>query len=207
MTSQRYEVAATLPEGHSKMDDVPEMLRALLDERFHMKSHRAAKEFPVYALTQTKGGILAKEDALDPMERTVEGVGTGSAAGTVIKLPRGASLAIGGNRIEAKKFTMVSLADTLARFVDRPVVDQTGLATETAYDVVLELTQEDFMSLMVRSAIAAGVTLPPQAMKALEASGDSLHVALEKMGLKLESKKTPMDVLVIDAADKAPSEN
>ena len=207
MLSQRYEIAGTLPEGHTKMDEVPEMLQALLTERFHMKTHREQKDFPVYALTVAKGGIQAKEDPLDPVERSVEGVGTGSAAGSVIKLPRGATLSIGGNRIEAKKFQMLALADTLARFVDRPVVDQTGLGLEAAYDITLELTQEDFMALMVRSAVQAGVTLPPQAMRALEASGDSLHTALAKMGLKLEPKKAPLEVLVIDAADKTPSEN
>jgi uncharacterized protein (TIGR03435 family) len=125
----------------------------------------------------------------------------------VIKLPRGATLAVGSNKIEAKKFTMVAFADTLARFVDRPVVDQTGLGSESAYDLSMELTQEDFMAIMVRGAIAAGVTLPPQALKAMEASGDSLHTALAKLGLKLEPKKAPLNVVIVEASDKAPSEN
>jgi uncharacterized protein (TIGR03435 family) len=207
MSSQWYEIAATLPEGHTQVDEVREMLQALLAERFHMKTHRETKDLLVYALTVAKGGIQAKEDPLDPVEPSVEAVSTGSELSTVAKLPRGATLAIGGDKVEAKKFTMTMLADELTRFVDRPVEDQTGLAADAGYDLTLELTHEDFLATRVRSAIAAGFTPPPQAMGLLEASGDSLHAALAKVGLKLEAKKAPMEVLVIDASDKAPSEN
>ena len=165
MISTRFDISATLPEG-SKQDQVSDMMAALLTERFHIKSHRESKEFPVYALVVLKGGILAKEDPLDPEERTVDATGTGSAAGTFIKLPRGASLAIQGNKIEVKKFGMAALADTLGRFMDRPVVDQTGLG-DTAYDISLELAPEDFMAMMVRSGVAAGITM------AIKSSGAS----------------------------------
>jgi uncharacterized protein (TIGR03435 family) len=208
MSSQWYEVAATLPEGHSKNDEVLEMLQALLAERFHMKIHLQTKDLPVYALTVAQGGIQAKEDPLEPIERSVEAVSSGSEMSTVSKLPRGATLAIGENKIEAKKFTMRTLANELTRFVDRPVVDQTGLAADAAYDLTLELTPEDFLATRVRSAIAFGFTPPPQGMKLLEdASGDSLYTALAKAGLKLEPRKAPMEVVIVDASDKAPSAN
>jgi uncharacterized protein (TIGR03435 family) len=130
---------------------------------------------------------------LDPIERSTEVVGTGSEAGSVTKMQRGATLAIGGNKVEAKKFTMEALADALTPLVDRPVVDQTGLAADAAYDVTLELTAEDFLATRVRSAIAAGFTPPPQAMTLLDASG--------------EPKKAPLEMLVIDSTDKVPSDN
>lgn len=154
-----------------------------------------------------KTGIKAIEDPLDPVDaRGVTVGGTGSAAGTVISLGRGSSLSVGGNRIEGRKFGMQVLADTLARFVEKPVVDQTGLTA--TYDLALELTPEDFQALMIRSAVAAGVTLPPQAMKLLDvASGDSLHEALAKVGLRLESKKVPLDVLIVDSINHTPTEN
>jgi uncharacterized protein (TIGR03435 family) len=207
MSSQWYEIAATLPEGHSKTDEWREMLQRLLGERFHMKTHQETKDLPVYALTVTQRGINAKEDPLDPVERSIETVSTGSELSTVARLPRGATLTIGGDKVEAKKFTMGMLADQLTRFVDRPVVDQTDLAAEAAYDLTLELTHEDFLATRVLGAIAFGITPPPQGMKILEASGDSLHAALAKVGLKLEAKKAPMEVLVIDSASKAPGEN
>lgn len=60
----------------------------------------------------------------------------------------------------------------------------------------------------IRAAIAAGVQLPPQALQMAEAaSGDSFINALEKLGLKLESRKAPLEVLVIDHAEKTPTAN
>jgi uncharacterized protein (TIGR03435 family) len=207
MSLQWYEIAATLPEGHGKTDEVREMLQALLAERFRMKTHLQTKDLPVYALTVTQRGIQAKEDPLDPIERSVEAVSSGSELSTVARLPRGATLAIDGDKVEAKKFTMGMLADELTRFVDRPVVDQTGLAADAAFDLTLELTHEDFLATRVRGAIAFGFTPPPQGMKLLEASGDSLYTALAKVGLKLEPKKAPMEVVIVDSSDKAPSAN
>lgn len=208
MTSDRFDMNAKIPEGIKlDNDNLMKMLDGLLVERFAIKSHRIQKEFPVYALVQMKDGIKAKEAPLDPVDaRGVTVGGTGSAAGTVISLGRGSSLSVGGNRIEGKKFGMQALADTLARFVEKPVVDQTGLTA--TYDLALELSPEDFQALMIRSAVAAGVTLPPQALKLLDvASGDSLHEALAKVGLKLESKKVPLDVLVVDSINHTPTEN
>jgi uncharacterized protein (TIGR03435 family) len=207
MASQWYEIAATLPEGHTKTGEVLQMLRALLAERFHMKMHQETKDLPIYALTLTKSGITAKEDPLDPIGRSAEVVSTSSETSTLSSLQRGAALSIGEDKIEAKKFTMGMLASQLTSFMDRPVVDQTGVAADAAYDLTLELTHEDFLATRVRSAIAGGVIPPPQAMKLLEASGDSLDIALAKMGLKLEAKKASLEVLVIDSSDKVPAEN
>jgi uncharacterized protein (TIGR03435 family) len=113
---------------------------------------------------------------------------------------------VAGTKIEARKLSMASIADTLVRFVDRPVVDQTGLTA--TYDLTLELAPEDFQAMMIRAGIEAGINMPPQAMKLLEtASGDSLHEALAKAGLKLEAKKAPLDVVVIESVNRTPSEN
>lgn len=211
IASDRFDISAKLPplpEGRSFDEkEFASMMRSLLEERFQLKTHRGRKEFPVYALVQAKDGIKATENPLDPVdERGIAVGGSGGPQGTVISLGRGSTLSIGANRIEAKKMTMLALAETLARFVDRPVVDQTGLTP--AYDITLELTQEDFQALMVRSAIAAGVALPPQAMKILETASDgSLHDGLAKAGLKLEPRRVPMDVIVVDSALRTPTEN
>jgi uncharacterized protein (TIGR03435 family) len=101
---------------------------------------------------------------------------------------------------------MTALADMLARFEDRPVVDMTDLKGN--YDFTLECTPEDFRAMMIRSAIAAGVTLPPQALSLLDhASDGSLLDALQTLGLKLEPRKAPVEMLVVDHAEKVPSEN
>jgi uncharacterized protein (TIGR03435 family) len=84
----------------------------------------------------------------------------------------------------------------LARFTDKP------------YDFSLEFSPEDFRARLIRSAVIAGATLPPEALKLLDSgSGDSMAVALDMVGLKLESRKAPLEVLVIDRLEKAPSDN
>jgi uncharacterized protein (TIGR03435 family) len=207
MSTQWYEIRATFPEGHAKMSEAPGMLEDLLARRFNMKTHRVTKDLPIYTLTLSKGGISAKEDPLDPLEQSVEAVATSSETSSVTRFPRGAAITMGSDRIEAKKFTMAMLAQQMTPFVDRPIVDQTGLPADAAYDLILELTHEDFLATRVQSALTAGMTVPPQAMKLLESAGDSLHTALAKVGLKLEAKKAPMEVLVVDSAEKTPSEN
>ena len=102
--------------------------------------------------------------------------------------------------------TAPAIADVLARFMDRPVVNRTNLKGE--YDFLLELSHEDYRAMLIRSAIGAGVALPPRDLQlAAAASNDSLFNAMEKLGLRLESSKAPLDVLVIDHIEKMPTEN
>jgi uncharacterized protein (TIGR03435 family) len=94
----------------------------------------------------------------------------------------------------------------LTRFVDRAVLDQTGVTGE--YDVVVNIAPEDFMPLMIRSGVNAGVALPPQALRLLDgANTDPLSGPLRDVGLTLESRKAPLEVIVVDAISKAPTEN
>jgi uncharacterized protein (TIGR03435 family) len=110
------------------------------------------------------------------------------------------------NKLEGRKMKVSSIVNVLSAFMDRPVVDMTNLKGN--YNFVLELTPEDFRAMSIRAAIAAGVALPPQAIQMAEAaSGDSLSNALDKLGLKLESSKAPLEVIVIDHAEKTPSDN
>jgi uncharacterized protein (TIGR03435 family) len=209
---ERFDIAATLPAG-TKEDQVPDMLKALLAERFQMKFHRDTKDFPVYALVAGKGGLKAKESAPESDKGDEEGPkgavnvsGSGGRGGVNISLGKGSYFTMADNKFVVRKLTMASFAEMLARFEDRPVVDMTGIAG--SYDFDLTFTQEDFNAMMIRSAITAGVNLPPEALKALQySSGDSLLVALEKVGLKLETRKAPLDVLVIDHVLRVPTEN
>jgi uncharacterized protein (TIGR03435 family) len=101
---------------------------------------------------------------------------------------------------------MAQLADSLGRFIERPVVDMTEL--KGTYDLTLEFTPEEYRVLLIRTALSAGVNLPPEVMRLLEgASDESLFKGLQALGLKLESRKAPLEVLVIDSASKTPTEN
>lgn len=211
LASERFDIAAKVPSG--EREHIRLMLQALLSDRFHMKMHREKKELPVYALTVGKTGPKLKESPVDAAARAAAeppgeaNVGaTGGPGGVSVNMGGGSSFSFANNQFEAKKVTMASFADTLARFMDRPVVDLTDL--KAAYDFTLDITAEDYRAMLIRSAIAAGVQLPPEALRALDmSSGDSLYSAIEKLGLKLEPRKTAVDVLVIDHMEKLPTEN
>jgi uncharacterized protein (TIGR03435 family) len=208
LAGQRFEIAAKLPDG-AKVSQVPEMLQNLLADRFSLKLHRDSKEFPVYALEIAKSGLKMQESAADPdsdpaPKPAVNVAAAGSAQGVSVNLGGGSYYSFANNRLEGKKLTTGRFVDILARFMDRPVVDQTGLTAP--YDFALDLTPEDYTAMLIRSAITAGVNLPPQALRALDfSSGDSLVNALQKVGLSLTQKKAPLDVLVIDSVLKAPN--
>jgi uncharacterized protein (TIGR03435 family) len=205
--SVRFEIAGTLPETY-KPADMPAMMQALLEDRFHMRAHRDKREFAVYSLEVSPGGIKAPhadEPALAEGPFTVT-ANTSSSGATAIDLGNGATLLIGNNRIDARKVTMLQLSETLSRFVDRQVLDMTALTGR--YDVTIELTPEDFRAAMLRSAVAGGSTLPPQAFQLLENSSlSAVPDALTSLGLLLQPRRAPLDVVVIDSIDKTPTEN
>jgi uncharacterized protein (TIGR03435 family) len=207
ISSERYDIAATLPAGAPR-DQVPDMIKNLLADRFHLKLHHQSKEFPVYALVQGKGPLKIKESPMEDgdAKTPINVTGGGSSQGVAINLGRGAYFNFSDNKLEAKKLTMAQVAETLARFVDKPVVDMTGL--NGTYDILLNFTEEDYRAMLIRSAINAGIDLPPAARHLMEsASGDSIFSAIQSVGLKLESRRAPLDVLVVDHVDRTPTEN
>jgi uncharacterized protein (TIGR03435 family) len=211
IASDRYDIAATIP-ADAKSSQVPEMMQALLADRFKLKVHKDKKDFPVYALVVGKGPLKMKEipaDAdVDPAEPkgAVAVAAGGSAAGVGVNLGHGSSYNFADNKFEAKKLTMADLAGSLERFADRPIVNLTEL--KGYYDFTINLTPEDYRAMLIRAAISAGVSLPPEALRALDnTSGGGLADALTQLGLKLDARKAPLDVIVVDEAQKTPTAN
>jgi uncharacterized protein (TIGR03435 family) len=211
VAAERFDVAAKLPDGAPR-DQVPAMLQSMLEDRFKLKAHKESREFPVYGLVVAKSGLKMKESPEDPADPQGGRRGdvnvnvTGGRGGVNINYGGGSYFSFADNKLEGRKLPMPRFADTLARFMDRPVVDMTELKGN--YDFTLEFTPEDYQAMLIRSAVAAGVSLPPQALKLMEmSSGDSLTSALAMVGLKLESRKAPLPVLVIDHMEKMPSDN
>lgn len=206
LASARFDISATMPET-VKPDTLPAMMKALLEERFKLRTHTEQREFPVYALELLPDAKLVPvtEEAAAEGAFTVTS-GRNSSGGATVDLGQGSSLVLGNNRFEARKVTMQTLADVLARFVDKPVVDMTKLAGR--YDIAFELQPMDFQAAMIRSAINAGISLPPQATQLLDtASPAAVPDAVRSLGLTLTSRRAPLDVLVIDSIEKVPTEN
>jgi uncharacterized protein (TIGR03435 family) len=229
MASERFDVLAKLPEGASR-EQVPEMLQALLAERFKLTVHRASKEHAVYALVVGKNGPKLKEsspdadapagggapDAADDANPQVRVSGRGE--NTQVSISGGQigtahmSMGPGGTmHLEAARMTLAALADTLSRFVDRPVVDLTEL--KGSYQVALDLSMEDLRNA-ARTAGFMGLGMGggrdgarPPADAASDPGGLSIFAAVQQLGLKLEPRKAPLDLIVIDHLEKTPTEN
>jgi uncharacterized protein (TIGR03435 family) len=210
LKSERFDINAKMPDGASR-DDVAAMLQSLLAKRFALKLHHESKPYPVYALVVAKGGSKltpVPEDAPDPEDAkaAADVKVTGGRGGVSLNLGKGSYFDFTDNKLQGKKLAMQQLADMLARFMDRPVVEMTEL--KGRYDLSIELAPEDYRAMLIRSAIAAGVTLPPEALHLLDGASDSsLHTGLQSLGLKLEARKAPIDTVVVDHMAKTPSEN
>jgi uncharacterized protein (TIGR03435 family) len=207
MATDRFDVNAKLPEG-STVDQIPGMLQSLLSERFALKFHREPKELPVYALVIGKPPLKLKESPVDPDASAPTGVNisaTGSAAGVAVNLGNGSFYTFAAGKFEGKKIAGRVLADVLERYTDRPILDATNLTG--TYDFSFAVAPEDYQTLLIRAAVNSGVFLPPQALRLLDNGGDPLADALSQLGLKLESRTAPVDLLIVDQVLKTPTDN
>jgi uncharacterized protein (TIGR03435 family) len=210
LTSERFDVNAKLPEG-STQEQIPEMLQSLLEERFQIKLHREKKELPVYALTIGKPPLKIQESAPDPAaavapEGTANVTASGSSAGVSVDLGNGSYYTFNNGKFEVKKVTMDMLARQLERYVDRPILDMTNLTG--TYDLTFAVTPEDYQTMLIHAAVNAGMMLPPQVLQLLDNSSiASLMDGLQQLGLKMDARKAPLDVLVVDQMSKTPTEN
>ncbi len=212
MVTERYDIQAKLPEG-GRRGQVPAMLQTLLAERFGMRVHRENRELSVYALVVAGGGprlkSSAEEDVPPPTAGSpIQGGMTVSAGGAAVSTGASGDSKItpgqdGNLHVENKKMTLARFADFIGRYSERPVIDATGL--QGTYEMEFDVSGEE-----VRNAARAhGVAIPPPAgaEAASDPTGVSLASSLRRLGLKLESRKAPVEVLVIDKVEKVPTAN
>lgn len=213
LSTERFDVSAKLPAG-STSDQMPEMLKALLEERFQLKLHRDKKESPVYALSAGKPPLKLQESPPDAAEvpakgdvnLTASGGATANGGAVSVNLGNGSSYAFGNGKFEFRKVSMEMLTRQIERYVDRPVIDMTGLRGN--YDLAIALTAEDAQAMMIRVAVNAGVVLPPQVLQLMDNSSiSSLLDGFQQLGLKMDARKAPLDILVVDRSLKTPTEN
>lgn len=178
VNQSRFDIVATIPAGHTD-DEFPEMLQRLLTERFKLQVHRETKELQVYGLTVAKNGPKFQESA---------------------ESNSGASIRASGGRLIAKRIKMAGLASQLSDWAGRPVLDMTGL--NARYDVTLEFVLDQ--SLTGKGSIAE----KEASAQTSEPEGPSIFTAVQaQLGLKLEPRKAPVEMLIVDRVEKSPIEN
>jgi uncharacterized protein (TIGR03435 family) len=181
LESEKFDVTAK-PDtaGIPNPAQLKMMVQKLLKERFELTFHNEKKELSVYAITVAKTGPkLTKNDS----GGNLPGFGPGR-----------------GNFL-VRNSTIAEFASVLqANILEQPVVDQTGLGT-TRYDFTLKWTPDPS-----QSQIGGPAPAPAPAADGADVPPDIFAAFQQQLGLKLESTKAPVDVMVIDHLEK-PSEN
>ncbi len=201
--SERYDVVATLPPGTTNQQ-FQIMLQNLLAERFHLKVHHETRDLAGYDLTVGKAAPkLTKSPAPD--------------AGASDQLPSGPLLKFGAvgeypqllragfiiapykgtraiaNHLIAREQTLPDITKMLSLLLRTHVVDKTGLTGN--YDFTLDWVPDG--ATLLQGSDALEITPPHGIPTALE----------DQLGLKLVRNKVPLDVVIVDNAEKVPTDN
>lgn len=191
---ERFDITAKIPDG-TRRDQVRPMAQALLAERFKLKVHRETRELPVYALVMARLDrklgpqiVAAAFDCKSYLAALSRGERVAPPPPNGDKLVCGSKMAPG--RILAGGIQIADLAGVLSNFVGgRPVVDRTGLTGDYEFD--LTWTPEALPGPSAESFVR------------VDPNGPSLFTAVqEQLGLKLEATTGPVEVLVIDSAER-----
>ena len=187
----RFDLNAKLPPGTTKQD-LRQMLKNLLGDRFQMRAHAESRELPAYELVVAKSGQKFKESVPGQPSPPLAGwpdLPSGGTAGTTQNtMVRGVPVA----RFRARETTVPGLVQRIGSSADRPVVDKTGLTGK--YDFALEFTEERWRSAVGETSDASPL---PGLATALQ----------QQLGLQLVPKKLPFEVVVVDSFNRMPTEN
>jgi uncharacterized protein (TIGR03435 family) len=178
--SDRFDIVAKALQTTSS-DEIRRMLQTLLAEQFKLKLHTDQKIMPAYALLPGKTGPKLQPSS-EPALLTDQRCRPGDANA-------------GQRQVECEHMTMALFADTLQelapREIDAPVVDQTGVQGTYSFNLVW-----------------APAVLGDPANPLDPAAGPTLFEALDsQLGLRLQSKKLPLAVIVIDRVERVLVEN
>lgn len=179
MTTDKYDIAA-VPDKPGAPNDkqLKLMVAKLLTERFKLTFHHDKKELTVFAITVAKGG-----SKLTASENNSNGV-----PGLFFR---------GLGNLPARNATIADFAGVMQTAVlDRPVVDQTGLTGRYDFTLLWTPDETQFGGRGGQAPPSANGNAPPDLFNAMQ----------QQLGLKMEPTKLPVDVLVIDHAEK-PSDN
>jgi uncharacterized protein (TIGR03435 family) len=175
--SVRFDILAKAPPG-TPDEQIRLMLQTLIQERFKLAYHREPRELSYMALAIGKQGSKL------------------AAAQEGAENPRNKSWPYD---IDSTHMSMQMLVTVLSRFLREPILDETGL--KGYYVVKLTWAPDNVQP-------AGNPSEAPAPLAATDNTGPSIFRAVQtQLGLKLESRKGKMDVLVIDHADQVPVEN
>jgi uncharacterized protein (TIGR03435 family) len=181
LDSNKYDIIARAPKGSSQ-DQLRFMLQQVLVDRFGLKFHREHKDVSGYAVVLAKDGPKFKVE-MEPGQPGKDdgrvGAGRGMARGHMV--------------------SGAVFAETLSIYLERPVVDQTGI--DGRFNFELRWTPDETEPHL-------GGTPAPAGVPVTDPAGPSLVSALqEQLGLKLVRQRSVIEIFVIEHLQEMPTEN
>jgi uncharacterized protein (TIGR03435 family) len=197
INTERFQIDAKSERAQKSGTMNGPMLRALLEEKFHLVIRREIKDVSVYSLTIPKRSVpklphsTGKCITLDPEHPlTVE---PGKPFPAFCGMSRNSD-----KGYDAFGVTMARFAELLSDYADRRVVDRTGLSGE--FDVHLNLSPSDLgHPTMNASDDEARLARDPAEIFA------RVRAEVRKLGLQLESTKGPAESLFVESAERPPA--
>jgi uncharacterized protein (TIGR03435 family) len=175
----RYDVVAKVPPG-ATAQEVRVMMQNLLIERLQLKIRHEHQVVPVYALLIGKRGPKFKPSS-EPIDPANQGMSRSSTGAGLVKLA-----AVGQ--------TIPQLVSALFQQTDHPIMDMTGLSGKYDYTLTFVSRRSNELSAMSPDARVADAPTIFQAVQ-------------DQLGLKLEARKMPVDLVIVDSGHKIPVEN
>jgi uncharacterized protein (TIGR03435 family) len=215
LLTAKYDInARTVGNATLRQKDLPPHLRTLLAERFKLKAHIESRELPVYDLVLARSdGRLgpdlrpSKSDCARADELVAEqsaAIARGDLSSAVGKPgPCTVSTDVSGGPMNlvmrGDGQEMKQIVEVLSQLTGRTVRDKTGLTGRYDFDMKMDL------QMVLALAQRMGANIPAAAANIPQSDGSSLTTALsEQLGLKLDSVRAPVDVVIIDSVE-APS--
>jgi uncharacterized protein (TIGR03435 family) len=214
LNNTRFDITARVPEGATK-EQFSLMLQNLLADRFKLVVHQETRDLQKYELVVAKNGPKFKE-AAEEAPKTDQTGDRPRASGrfTLGKdgfpvLPPGMQGSVhmnGRARMYQPRMTMEALAGLVSGQVAKPVTDATGLKGK--YEISLYWASANGASPQPPPPPPpGGGPAPPAAISDVDSGPTIFQAIQDQLGLRLESKKGPVDFLVVDHMEKMPTEN
>lgn len=214
LMAAKYDITARAADTATiGMKELPQLLRTLLTDRFKLKTHTETRELPVYDLVLARsdghlgpdmqpsksdcsksdeilaqqGAALANRDVASLMGKPQPCMVTTDTSGGPL------NLLMRGDGQEIKQ-----IVEILSQLTGRAVRDKTGLTGR--YDFAMKMD----LQMVLAMAKRMGANIPAAAANIPQSDGSSLMTALnEQLGLKLESTRDGVTVVVIDSVEAA----
>jgi uncharacterized protein (TIGR03435 family) len=197
--TEKFDIEARASQGaipaglseKARTDKLMPMLQALLADRFKLTLHWETQQLPVYDLVVSKNGLKLQKAKIE--EKDCPEVST--ATEYCHQMGGGQ-----GRGLRGRTVNMSDMVTHLENWTDRPLIDKTG------FKGLFDIDTEGWVPMRPRPGPPPGTEASAEDRAFADPARPTLPALLEKVGIRMESAKGPVEVLVVDHIER-PSEN